>query len=223
MTGFPRKDLGQNQGLGLSWATTGCKIQSMIHSQDVTDLDEGAEDPAILLAWLAKTTGWNCAECGIALCGHDRLRARALIGANTVRCLACMARRTQSDPSELESRLNGYIGRRECYAAAWASIDSSVCGHHLLTGAQPANPPPTAPAAAWSSANEKWDAGDLGCGDLVLPLRAKLRGLPPGTLLHLRATDPAAPVDLSAWCRLTGHLLVASAPPEYLIQRRNGD
>jgi tRNA 2-thiouridine synthesizing protein A len=63
----------------------------------------------------------------------------------------------------------------------------------------PAGPMPT-PAASW-------DAGDLGCGDLVLELRNRLRELPAGAVLAVRATDPAAPVDLPAWCGLCGHTL----------------
>ena len=27
----------------------------------------------------------------------------------------------------------------------------------------------------------------------------------PGTVIHLIATDPAAPLDRAAWCHLTGH------------------
>lgn len=196
----------------------------MIQPSETSDHDDGTEDPVILLQWLSKTTGWPCTDCGAALCGHDRLLSRALLGAHATRCLACMARRTHCEPADLDSRLNAYICRRECYAAAWATINTSACKHLNSPKAMPPIdlPEPVA-ASVWDSASEKWDAGDLGCGDLVLPLRGKLRGLPPGTRLHLRATDPAAPIDLAAWCRLTGHLLVASAPPEYLIQRRSGD
>ncbi len=30
-------------------------------------------------------------------------------------------------------------------------------------------------------------------------------GLPPVTVVHVLANDPAAPLDLPAWCHLTGH------------------
>jgi tRNA 2-thiouridine synthesizing protein A len=66
----------------------------------------------------------------------------------------------------------------------------------------------------------EWDAGDLGCGDLVLALRVRLVALPPGAVLKIRATDPAAPEDLPAWCRMTGHPLVSADHPIYLIRRK---
>ena len=66
----------------------------------------------------------------------------------------------------------------------------------------------------------EWDAGDMGCGDLVLALRGRLNTLPPGAVLKVSARDPAAPLDLPAWCRLTGHRLVRAAHPEYHIQRK---
>jgi len=40
---------------------------------------------------------------------------------------------------------------------------------------------------------------------LLLELRARISMLPSGTVIHLIATDPAAPIDLPAWCHLTGH------------------
>lgn len=65
-----------------------------------------------------------------------------------------------------------------------------------------------------------WDAGDMGCGELVLALRNRLLPLAPGTLFTLRATDPAAPEDIPAWCRMTGHALVSANHPLYLIKRK---
>jgi tRNA 2-thiouridine synthesizing protein A len=65
-----------------------------------------------------------------------------------------------------------------------------------------------------------WDAGDLGCGDLVLQLRFRMQGLSPGQVLRLVALDPGAPADLPAWCRLTGHTLLSSEHPVYLIRRK---
>jgi tRNA 2-thiouridine synthesizing protein A len=65
-----------------------------------------------------------------------------------------------------------------------------------------------------------WDAGDMGCGELVFELRLKMQPLPPGSVLRLIARDPGAPEDLPAWCRLTGHRLVWFQHPEYHIQRK---
>ena len=70
------------------------------------------------------------------------------------------------------------------------------------------------------TADDEWDAGDLGCGELVLELRGRMLELAPGGVLRLIATDAGAPADIPAWCRLTGHELVASDPPVYLIRRK---
>ncbi|HEY3965436.1 MAG TPA: sulfurtransferase TusA family protein [Planctomycetaceae bacterium] len=66
----------------------------------------------------------------------------------------------------------------------------------------------------------EWDAGMLGCGELILELRKRLNQLPPGAVLALIARDPGVPEDLPAWCRMTGHRLVRAAPPEFLIERK---
>jgi tRNA 2-thiouridine synthesizing protein A len=49
------------------------------------------------------------------------------------------------------------------------------------------------------------DGGDRSCVQLLLELRRHTDQASPGTLIHLTATDPAAPLDLPAWCHLTGH------------------
>jgi tRNA 2-thiouridine synthesizing protein A len=69
-------------------------------------------------------------------------------------------------------------------------------------------------------ADTTWDAGDLGCGELVLQLRFRIEQLEPGALLRLVALDPGARADLPAWCRLTGHALVAAEHPVYHIRRK---
>jgi len=56
--------------------------------------------------------------------------------------------------------------------------------------------------------DEDWDAGDLGCGDLVLRLRFRLKAMQHGQVLRVHALDPGAPQDLPAWCRLTGETLL---------------
>lgn len=65
-----------------------------------------------------------------------------------------------------------------------------------------------------------WDAGETGCGELVLELRMRLERLSPGQILELIARDPGAPADIPAWCRLTGHPLVDERHPVYRIRRK---
>ena len=49
------------------------------------------------------------------------------------------------------------------------------------------------------------DGGDGTCVALLIELRGQIAQLGPGTVIHLITSDPAAPVDLAAWCHLTGH------------------
>jgi tRNA 2-thiouridine synthesizing protein A len=65
-----------------------------------------------------------------------------------------------------------------------------------------------------------WDAGDMGCGELIVLLRARVRALAPGQILRLVARDPGAPEDLPAWSRLTGHPLVRAEHPVYEFTRK---
>ncbi len=75
-----------------------------------------------------------------------------------------------------------------------------------------------APAPA---ADAAWDAGDLGCGPLVLELRRRLRAMP-GQVLCVTSRDAGAPLDLPAWCGMTGnHLLHRDEPAcRYWIRAR---
>jgi tRNA 2-thiouridine synthesizing protein A len=66
----------------------------------------------------------------------------------------------------------------------------------------------------------RWDAGELGCGDLVLELRMRLEAMPPGHVIELTARDPGARADIPAWCRMTGHTLISEQHPVYQIRRK---
>lgn len=76
-------------------------------------------------------------------------------------------------------------------------------------------------AAREPLADEVWDAGNLGCGELVLDLRGRLMAMP-GQVLKVIALDPGAPEDIPAWCRLTGHALRHQDKPShsYWIEAR---
>ncbi len=69
----------------------------------------------------------------------------------------------------------------------------------------------------------EWDAGDKGCGEIVMELRRVMLDLAPGAVLKLTARDAGAPEDLPAWCRMTGHALVEARHPDYWIRRREHD
>jgi len=66
----------------------------------------------------------------------------------------------------------------------------------------------------------KWDAGDLGCSQLIFQLRSRLIDLAPGEEIEVTAHDPGAPIDVPAWCRTTGHTLVSAEHPIYVIRRK---
>ncbi|MFI6705493.1 sulfurtransferase TusA family protein [Nonomuraea sp. NPDC050478] len=68
------------------------------------------------------------------------------------------------------------------------------------------------------------DGGDRRCVHLLIELSRLVAGLPSGRVVHLIATDPAAPIDLPAWCHLTGHrylgALTSRGRPAYAISVR---
>jgi tRNA 2-thiouridine synthesizing protein A len=68
------------------------------------------------------------------------------------------------------------------------------------------------------------DAGEAGCGDLVMLIFQEMKKLAPGQTLRVAAYDAAAEVDVPAWCRSTGHALLAqdltARPKLFLIQKR---
>lgn len=76
-------------------------------------------------------------------------------------------------------------------------------------------------AAPSLQADAFYDAGDRGCASGALDAIADcMRRLASNQTLEIRATDPSVTVDLSAWCRLTGHSLVMHAGDRYLIRHK---
>jgi len=77
-----------------------------------------------------------------------------------------------------------------------------------------------------SDAPEDWeyeavfDAQGRGCGDALLELKLRMRTLAPGARILVRSEDPGAPIDLPAWCRLTGNVLQEARPPNFLLEKR---
>ena len=65
----------------------------------------------------------------------------------------------------------------------------------------------------------EWDAGHMGCGEVILLLRRRMQKLNPGDVLKLTAHDLGAPIDMPAWCRMTGRRLLRADHPEYWIEQ----
>lgn len=69
------------------------------------------------------------------------------------------------------------------------------------------------------------DAGESGCGELIILISRAVRRLAPGQILEVAAYDLAAGVDIPAWCRSTGHALLSAAldthPQRFRIRARD--
>ena len=70
--------------------------------------------------------------------------------------------------------------------------------------------------------HDAWDAGDLACGPMLLALRGRLERLEPGQVFRLVTRDEGAPVDVPAWCRLTGHTLIDAVAPDLSSLAKKG-
>ena len=64
-----------------------------------------------------------------------------------------------------------------------------------------------------------WQAGDAGCGGLIVGLKRQVGQMQAGELLQVTAHDAGAPADVPAWCRMTGHTLVSADPPIYVVKK----
>ncbi|MGI8522434.1 MAG: sulfurtransferase TusA family protein [Nocardioides sp.] len=64
---------------------------------------------------------------------------------------------------------------------------------------------PQAPDRGVASPLVVIDGGDLGCGELLLVVYRRVRDLPADTVIAITTSDPAAVIDIPAWCHLTGH------------------
>jgi TusA-related sulfurtransferase len=63
-----------------------------------------------------------------------------------------------------------------------------------------------------SSAGLIVDSRGLLCPAPIIELARVVRGRPDGTVVTLLADDPAAAIDVPAWCRLRGHDYLGSEP-----------
>jgi len=164
-------------------------------------LDARERDRTVaLLAWLDAAGETACAACPAPVTRHEMVICHALGYKSAPRCSDCLAADLGRPKGPLLAHVRDYILHRPCYRAGWEWADARG-GPRMQQDAD-------------------WDAGDMGCGDLVLELRLRLRAMAPGDVLRVRATDPGAPEDLPAWCGMTGHALIESKHPLYWIRRK---
>lgn len=67
----------------------------------------------------------------------------------------------------------------------------------------------------------RWEAGETGCGVLIVGLKREIQRIEAGELLQVTALDAGAARDIPAWCRLTGHALTAEDHPTYVLRKRD--
>jgi len=184
------------------------------------DDEELPDDDSRPLRDMLQMAGGECADCKAAYRCREAVFSIALGFKSAPRCFACLAKRLERDPAELRNQLVRYIRGRECYLIAWREAErrDGAIQEFAMTDETPGD----AMAEENILADETWDAGDMGCGELVMALRGRMNSLTPGGVLEVEASDPAAPEDLPAWCRLCGHKLVRMDHPRYWI-RRKGD
>ncbi len=183
-----------------------------------------------LLEALTRWVGSSCPACSESLCDHAVLCAVALGLKDCPRCLACAAKGLKRDLVTTQNHLARWLKGKDCYLRAWAKADSNRCKLPCHLGGLLAEAviPAGAEVPEEGTNGQKrvtplvvYDFGDLGCGDLVLALRQKLKELPPGTQVRVIATDPGAPEDIPAWLRMVGHTLLDASPPCYDLRKRS--
>ncbi len=197
---------------------------------DLLPPDEQARADALLAALQARPSG-ECARCSGNICPHQMVIAHVMGHKDRPVCAACIATGLGRAKHEFLTHALRHITHRACFLQGWEWASerigqpSELRPAHLFSDHEGEAGDPTNQSSDHipvdSEPDAVWDAGDMGCGDLVLELRTRLKPMQPGAVLRLTATDPGAKEDIPAWCRMTRHSLVASAHPEYLIRRRD--
>ena len=67
------------------------------------------------------------------------------------------------------------------------------------------------------------DLGEKNCSQLIMEVMLAMRTMENGQTLLITAHDPSAPIDLEAWCRMTGNTLAQRIPDsgrnQFLIRK----
>lgn len=182
-----------------------------------------------VLQSLAAAREKPCARCSRPICAHDALASLVLGHQRDPQCTDCLAAESMRDARVFRDQVTSFVLSKECLAVGWrwAATREPVCAWSRDTAAGRNDDASSGSADTGTPASTvapehsaEWDAGDLACGELVLELRQRLRAMAPGDTMKVTALDPAAPEDMPAWCRLTGHALVHARHPYYFIRRK---
>src|SRR5262245_59687821 len=141
-----------------------------------------AED---LLVRVRELRGRTCGTCGTELCGHALLLDVIAGFQYDPVCPECLGRALGRPAGFVTARVRDYVEHRDCTRAAWVEISRAEpdCALARAAGAQALAPENVTPEPGALIASATWDAGDLGCGDLVLELRNRMKLLPPRGVL----------------------------------------
>jgi len=70
------------------------------------------------------------------------------------------------------------------------------------------------------------DAGKANCSELIMLIFQTMKRMEHGQSLEVLAHDQLADIDITAWCRMTGNVLVAhfrdNHPQRFLIRKMDG-
>ena len=203
-------------------------------NDELDPLDDELVTQALLLD-LKGIRERQCTVCGAAICGHEALMSLAMGFKTAPQCAACLSDSLGHSKEALRDRLSSFITSRNCYNEGWlwANQEEGISPDAL----PPCLWPTVVPAAnqrvetvptengngvdgSASDFDAEWDAGDMGCGDLVLELRTRMKPMQSGQIIRLLATNPGAREDIPSRCRLTGNALIRTSHAVYIIRKK---
>jgi tRNA 2-thiouridine synthesizing protein A len=191
-----------------------------------------------LLCSLKSIRACQCVGCGKSVCAHESLMSLVMGFKDAPRCLQCLSADLAQKKEELRDHLVGLITKRLCYNEGWvwanreegfAANDLPGCLWPKDNASEKDGQATAAPFARshdlsgsdlLSKFDVEWDAGDMGCGDLVLELRMRMQSLQSGWIMKLRAANSGAEKDIPSWCRMTGNTLLLQQRPFYIIKKK---
>jgi TusA-related sulfurtransferase len=104
---------------------------------------------------------------------------------------------------------NGQIERMDLVCSGFRPVEGPERARQVRQGLAATAGSTAETSAPLPRADAVLDAPGEGCATLTPLIRARIRELESGQILEVHTDDPTAHESLQAWCRLTGHTLVA--------------